>query len=133
MSYDYDKFVHPVPAGHVIQKGTQVRSVVTSGSEESFYTTQYSFRVPGSDTVMYYLDYDITMAELPTKINSVIYDVSAVGNEFPVVVYQGSNIWTAFTKQGERSTLYTPEIESFDTAPGRKKLRVISTPPRKDH
>lgn len=119
--YNYDKFVHPVPAGHVIPKGTQVRHVDSmSFPTETFFTALSDLPLDSEDTG-YYLGYDITKPKLPTTINSVIYNVRAVREVFPVAVYQGSNLWCAFSKHGGRSSIYTPEIESFDTTPPKEE------------
>ena len=116
MSYfDYGKFVHLVPAGHTIPKGTQVRSVMSG--VETFFIAQYDLPVYDSEKVKYYLTYDITAPRLPEAINSVIYNVSYLREVFPVAVYQGNQLWSAFSKKGKRSTIYSSEIEFFDTTP----------------
>lgn len=113
--YDYNMFVHPVPCGSIIPKGTKVRWVDQSPYfTESFFTTLGDFEVPYSGMKTYYLTYDITRPKLPQALNSVIYDVRAVGNVYPVAVYQGSRIWSAFSDSGQRTSLYTPEITYFE-------------------
>lgn len=111
--YDYGKFVHPVPAGHIIPKGTPTRSVEFAPPVETFFTPLHDVPVESEDEAKYYLTYDITAPKLPETISSVIYNVHAVGEVFPVAVYQGSRIWSAFSNIGERTSLYTPEIVSF--------------------
>lgn len=120
--YNYDKFVHPVSGGRTIPKDTQVRRVDQSRHfTETFFTTLGDFGVPSSSRKTYYLDYDITAPKLPEKINSVIYNVHTLGKEFPVAVYQGSRIWTAFTELGDRASIYTRDIESFDATPSSEE------------
>lgn len=119
--YGYDKFVHRVPAPYVIPAHTPMRRVEAAPNPvETFFTLDYDLPVPALSTVKFYLTYDITVPKPPEeKIASVIYNVIAVGNEFPVAVYQGSRLWSAFSDSGQRTTLYTSEIESFDTSPSR--------------
>lgn len=119
--YDYDKFVHPVPAGHVIPKGTPVRSVQYAPPVETFFTVQYDAPVHNSNVVKYYLDYDITRPELPEVINTVIYNVRVGAIVYPVAVYQGGHVWAVFSDSGKCTTLYTSEIESFDTTPPKEE------------
>lgn len=120
--YDHSKFVHPVPGGSIIPKGTQVYCVESAPHRvETFFTTLGDFVAPSSSAKTYYLTYDITKPKLPEEINSVIYNVRAYGAAYPVAVYQGSRIWSAFSDTGERTTLYTPEIESFDTTPPKEE------------
>ena len=115
--YDYDKFVHPVPAGCVTPEGTQVQLVnmSTEYTDVVFFTTLDDLKAPSWNKLKYFLDYDITRPELPEEINSVIYNVHSNGGEYPVAVHQGGHIWSAFSAHGNRTTLYSPEIESFDT------------------
>ena len=116
--YDHPKFVHPVPAGYTIPAGTPVRLVNTSPhQEETFFVPRADFMAPEPRYGKFFLDYDITRPTLPDEINSVIYNVHSNGGEYPVAVYQGSRIWSAFSELGERTSIYTPEIESFDTTP----------------
>ena len=115
--YNYDKFVHPVPEGYTIPKGTPTRSVYSAPPVEMFFTPLHDIPVESDDEAKYYLDYDITRPKLPEEINSVIYNVRVGKNVYPVAVYQGSQIWSAFSDLGVRTTLYTSEIESFDTTP----------------
>ena len=116
--YNYNEFVHPVPAGYVIPKGTQTRSVMSG--VETFFTVIYDLPVYDSEKVKYYLTYDITRPKLPETINSVIYNVSYLREVFPVAVYQGNQLWSAFSKKGKRSTIYSSEIEFFDTTPSKE-------------
>ena len=115
--YDYDKFVHPAPPGYTIPAGTQVRLVSTTSPhhEETFFVLRDDYLAHASRYGEYYLDYDFTKPQVPTKINSVIYNVHSDGGVYPVAVYQGSRIWSALSELGERTSIYTPEIESFDT------------------
>ena len=116
--YDHDKFVHLVPTGYTVPEGTQVRSIYTTQHPvETFFTPLHDIPVESDDEAKYYLDYDITRPKLPEEINSVIYNVRVGKNVYPVAVYQGSQIWSAFSDLGVRTTLYTSEIESFDTTP----------------
>ena len=126
--YDYDKFVHPVPSGHVIPKGTQVQLVNTSTNprEVMFFTTLDDLTVPDWKELTYYLNYDITRPTLPEEIASVIYNVRAVREVFPVAVYQGRNLWCAFSKHGGRLSIYTPEIESFDATPPKEGVETLA-------
>ena len=118
MSYDYYKFVHPVPGGFVIPKDTQVRRVDhNSHHTDTFFITLGELEVPSSSTKTYYLDRDIAVPKTPIKINSVIYNVRVGKDVFPVAVHRGSHMWSAFFKHGGRKTIYSPEIESFDTTP----------------
>ena len=131
MTYDYDTFVYPVPEWYVIPKLTQVRSVETTppvGTSltvqsappvETFFTAQCDAPVYDSKVVTYYLDHDVTkMKPKPLEeINTVIYNVSTVGGVYPVAVSQGTGVWSAFTPFGGRMTIYTQEIERFDTTP----------------
>lgn len=117
--YDYEEFTHLVPDGHVVPKHTQVRRV--GSSVETFFTTQYDLTIHASENTKYFLDYDITKPKPPSEINSLIYNVRVGRNVFFVAVYQGFQIWSAFSKKGERSTLYTVEIESFDTTPSAEE------------
>lgn len=120
--YDHSKFVHPVPGGSIIPKDTQVYCVESAPHRvETFFTTLGDLVAPSSSAKTYYLTYDITAPELPEEINSVIYNVRALGAVLPVAVYQGSRIWSAFSGNGERTSLYTPEIEYFDTAPPKEE------------
>lgn len=118
MNYDYHKFVHPVPCGTTLPKGTQVRRMdLSKHFTETFFTTRGDFEVPASHSKTYYLDYDITAQKLPTKLSSVIYNVrTSAGAVFSVAVYQGGHTWSAFIKH-DHTTIFTPEIESFDTTP----------------
>lgn len=115
--YDYDKFVHPVPPGYTIPKGTPVYSEESAPHHvETFFPVQYDYLVGDSDEVKFYLDYDITAPKLPTKINSVIYNVRTTAwYEYPVAVFRGGTVWAAFTEQGKSKLIYTPDIRSFDT------------------
>lgn len=122
MSYDHPKFVHPVPMGYTIPKGTVVRYVESlpftteTFTTETFFTAQHDYPVTASNEVKYYLDYDITKPTLPTKINSVIYNVEAVGQRFPVAVRRAT-LWSAFNNRGVMTHLNDREIESFDLTP----------------
>lgn len=115
--YDYDKFVYPVPEWYVIPKLTQVRSVISD--MEAFFTTQYDFPASASNAADCYLDHDVTkMKPKPLEeINTVIYNVRTVGGVYPVAVSQGTGVWSAFSNFGGRTTIYTPDIERFDTTP----------------
>lgn len=115
--YEHDKFVHPVPAGFVIPAGTPVYSEESAPHRvETFFIMQFDYQVDDSDEVKFYLTYDITQPKLPTKINSVIYDVRTTAEYgYPVAVFQGGNVWTAFTEPGKSKLIYTPDIRSFDT------------------
>lgn len=115
--YGYDKFVHQVPAPYVIPKNTPMRRVESSlYPVETFFTLDYDLPVHASEKVKFYLDYDITKPKPPEEVNSVIYNVSYLREVFPVAVYQGNQLWSAFSDSGQRSTIYSSEIESFDTA-----------------
>lgn len=117
MSYDYDKFVHPVPAGYTIPKGTQVRHVGQMPFRtEMFFTVLSDFPIDTEDATEYYLDYDITRPKLPTKIFSVIYNVRAHGRKYPVAV-RLAVYWAAFNDEGTVTALKDRGIESFDLAP----------------
>jgi hypothetical protein len=121
--YDYDKFVHPVPSGHTIPKGTPTRraDLAPNPPMETFFTMPGDFVVPSSHLTTYYLTYDITAPKLPEEINSVIYNVRAGEDVFPVAVYQGGRIWSMFSDLGDRSSIYTSEIESFDLTPSKEE------------
>lgn len=122
MSYDYHAFIHPVPCGSIIPKGTKARCVDQSPYfTESFFTTLGDFEIPYSGMKTYYLDYDIEAATPPLKINSVIYNVHAIGGIYSVAVHQGNDIWSAYSVHGSRTTIYTPEIKSFDTTPPKEE------------
>lgn len=116
MSYDHATFVHPVPNGYVIPNGTQVlrRDTYVYPRETFFTTTKDLVASPGD---ILYLDYDITKPKLPNKVNSLIYNVHVGASVYPLAVYQGSNIWSAFSEDGGRTSVYTPGIMSFDTPP----------------
>lgn len=119
--YNYNEFVHPVPAGYVIPKGTPAQRVESSPHPlETFFIAQFDMLVHPSDEVTFYLTYDITAPRLPEAINSVIYNVSYLREVFPVAVYQGNQLWSAFSKKGKRSTIYSSEIEFFDTTPSKE-------------
>ena len=118
--YNYNEFVHPVPAGYVIPKGTQTRSVQFAPPVETFFTPLHDIPVEPEDETKFYLTYDITAPKLPETINSVIYNVSYLREVFPVAVYQGNQLWSAFSKKGKRSTIYSSEIEFFDTTPSKE-------------
>lgn len=65
MTYDYDKFVHPLPGGYTVPKDTQLRRVESDRSKlEAFFTTLGDFVVPSSHLKTYYLAYDV---ETPPK------------------------------------------------------------------
>ena len=119
--YDYDKFVHPVPSGHTIPKGTPTRSVYSAPPVEMFFTPLHDIPVESEDETKFYLDYDITRPKPPEEINSVIYNVRAGEDVFPVAVYQGGRIWSMFSDLGDRSSIYTSEIESFDLTPSKEE------------
>ena len=122
MSYDYHKFVHPVPAGFTIPEGTQVRRVDSAPREaESFFIMPYDLQVGTSNRTTYYLDYDITRPALPKKTSSVIDNVRVGMDEYPVAVYQGSQVWSAFNNDGDRKGVFSTEIESFGTTPSTKE------------
>lgn len=120
MSYfDYGKFVHLVPAGHTIPKGTPTRraDLAPNPPMETFFAMPEDLLVFASKAVKFYLTYDITRPELPEQINSVIYNVNVGGTVYPVAVYQGAGTWSAFSVIGNRRIIYTLDIESFDTTP----------------
>lgn len=117
--YDYDKFMHLVPEGHTIPKGTPMRSVMSG--VETFFTAKYDFPVYDSNPVKYYLTYDITAPKLPEETNSVIYNANVSGTVYPVAVYQGASTWSAFSVIGNRRIIYTSDIESFDLTPPKEE------------
>lgn len=120
--YDYYTFVHPVPAGHVVPKGTPVRRVDSAPHiVEAFLTMLYDAPLHPSDKTKYYLNYDITKPTLPDEINTVIYNVRTGKSVFPVAVYQGHRVWCAFTNLGERKAVYSDQIESYDTTPSKEE------------
>lgn len=120
--YDYNKFTHPVPDGYVIPEYTQVRCVDSAPSRvDTFFVARYDIPVAASNEVKYYLDYDITAMDPPEEVNSVIYNVRVGRNVYPVAVYQGSDLWSAFNVHGGRTNIYTLVIESFDTAPPKEE------------
>ena len=122
MSYDYHTFIHPVPCGTTVPKGTKMRCVDQSPYfTESFFTTMGDFEIPYSGMKTYYMDYDITLVpkrpKLPNKVNSLIYNVHTAGAVYLVAVYRGGHTWSAFSEQDDRNVIFNPEILSFDTTP----------------
>lgn len=116
--YGHDKFVHPVPTGYTIPAGTPVYCEESAPHPvETFFTLMSDYQVEASSEVKFYLTSDITKPKPPIKINSVIYNVRVGKDVFPVAVHRGSHMWSAFFKHGGRKTIYSPEIESFDTTP----------------
>ena len=108
MSYDYHMFIHPVPAGTIIPKDTKVRVVdPTPYGVETFFTTQHQYLVRYVGKKTFYLTYDITSSSsVPHKLNSVIYNVHAAGGEYPVAVYQGAHVWSAFSNRGNHTRIF---------------------------
>ena len=122
MSYDYHKFVHPVPEGRKIPTGTRLRRVYHNSrgeATESFLVSSLELTA-GADSE-YYTEYDITRPALPKKTSSVIYNVRVGMDEYPVAVYQGSQVWSAFNNDGDRKGVFSTEIESFGTTPSTKE------------
>lgn len=120
MSYDYHKFVHEVPVGYTIPRKTQVRYVDWQPPYlETFFTTLSDLPVGTMDEKKYYLDYDITKPKLPTKINSMIFNVLVTNREilFPVGFLTVDEVWVLVDAKGTPYYCDAKEIESFDTTP----------------
>lgn len=135
MSYDYDKFVHPVPEKYTILKGTQGRleSTYKGITDVLFFTALHDIPVLSNPEVTpfsgtertYYLDYDITRVPVPTDPLSVIYNVTVTDQQelFPIGLLSVHGEWALVDKEGNSYYCSDRKIESFVTTPPAEETK----------